>query len=116
MLPGSLVAALKQHTEQVNAWHAQDLAEGFGEVCLPFASVRKYPNTAWEWGWRYVFPAAKRSVDPRSDNPRRHHIDEKRGAEKPMAGMKRSTDVDSKACSMRAPGMSATAFPSKLTC
>jgi site-specific recombinase XerD len=30
-----------------------------------------------EWGWQYVFPAAKPSIDPRSGAERRHHIDEK---------------------------------------
>ena len=26
----------------------------------------KYPNAAKEWGWQYVFPSEKLSVDPRS--------------------------------------------------
>lgn len=37
---------------------------------------QKYPNAGREWGWQYVFPASKRSIDPRSGNERRHHIDE----------------------------------------
>lgn len=44
---------------------------------MPFALARKYPNADREWGWQYVFPARKRSRDPRSDSIRRHHIDEK---------------------------------------
>ena len=28
-------------------------------------------------GWQYVFPARRRSIDPRSGKERRHHIDEK---------------------------------------
>src|SRR6185369_13335307 len=27
-----------------------------------------------EWGWQYVFPAASRSIDPRSHKARRHHL------------------------------------------
>ena len=57
--------------------HPNDLSEGYGEVYLPFALERKYPNASREWGWQYVFPSKKRSVDPRSGKIRRHHIDEK---------------------------------------
>jgi integron integrase len=76
MLPSSAVALLKTHLEQVKAIHEQDLREGFGEVYLPFALARKYPNAGKEWGWQYVFPATKRSGDPRSGKERRHHIEE----------------------------------------
>ncbi len=56
--------------------HAGDLAEGFGAVYLPNALARKYPRTDREWAWQWVFPAARRSVDPRSQVGRRHHLDE----------------------------------------
>ena len=56
--------------------HEQDLKEGFGEVWLPDALSRKNPQAGKEWGWRYVFPSRKRSVDPRSGPVRRHHLDE----------------------------------------
>jgi integron integrase len=78
LLPGRLVAPLTRHLDYVKALHERDLAEGFGEVYLPFALARKYPNAAKEWGWQYVFPAHGRSVDPRSGVRRRHHLDEKR--------------------------------------
>ncbi len=78
LLPGCLVAPLTRHLDYVKALHERDLAEGFGEVYLPFALARKYPNAAKEWGWQYVFPAHGRSVDPRSGVRRRHHLDEKR--------------------------------------
>lgn len=41
---------------------------------LPYALARKYPNADREWGWQYVFPSRKRSVDPRSGAIRRHHV------------------------------------------
>jgi integrase len=41
-----------------------DIDEGQGEVQLPFALARKYPNAGKEWKWQYVFPAMRRSVDP----------------------------------------------------
>ncbi len=61
---------------RVKAVHQKDLEEGFGEVYLPFALARKYPRAGREWGWQYVFPAAQRSIDPRSGLVRRHHLDE----------------------------------------
>ncbi len=54
--------------------HEDDLRNGFGEVYLPFALERKYPNAAKEWRWQYVFPAARISLDPRSKKKRRHHL------------------------------------------
>ena len=76
MLPGSLGERLKAHREKTKTIHEQDLREGFGEVYLPYALARKYPNAGREWGWQYVFPASKRSIDPRSGKERRHHTDE----------------------------------------
>jgi len=77
MLPDSLVEPLKAHLERVRALHQEDLQAGFGSVYLPYALGRKYPNAGREWGWQYVFPSAKLSVDPRSGATRRHHADEK---------------------------------------
>jgi integron integrase len=74
MLPAALAEPLKAHLEKVHALHEQDIAEGFGEVYLPYALERKYPNAAREWGWQYVFPSRNRSVDPRSGVLRRHHV------------------------------------------
>ena len=77
MLPASLVAALRLQLGQARALHAEDLSRGYGEVYLPFALARKYPDAAREWIWQYVFPANRLSVDPRSRTIRRHHADEK---------------------------------------
>jgi len=77
MLPDSVVSPLKLHLAKVKALHQEDLANGRGEVYLPFALDKKYPNAKYEWGWSYIFPSAKLSVDPRSGVTRRHHLDEK---------------------------------------
>ncbi|TCV90283.1 integron integrase [Sulfurirhabdus autotrophica] len=77
MLPESLAEPLKVHLLKVRSLHEEDLAEGYGEVYLPYALAKKYPHAAKEWGWQYVFPSIKISVDPRSGLKRRHHIDEK---------------------------------------
>ena len=50
-----------------------DIDEGYGEVQLPFALARKYPNAGKEWKWQYVFPATRRSVDPLTGVICRHH-------------------------------------------
>lgn len=76
MLPSTLLAPLKAHLLKVRELHQADLAEGFGAVYMPFALDRKYPNAAKEWAWQYVFPTAKRAVDPRSGVVRRHHVQE----------------------------------------
>jgi integron integrase len=77
MLPQPLLEPLKQHLEKVKDLHDQDLAEGFGDVYLPFALGRRYTNACHEWAWQYVFPARKRSIDPRPGKQHRHHLDAK---------------------------------------
>lgn len=77
MLPASLVAPLKQHLLKVQALHGDDLAQGYGEVYMPMALDKKYPEGGKDWAWQYVFPSVKLSVDPRSNKLRRHHADEK---------------------------------------
>ncbi len=69
MLPESLRQPLERHLRKTKLLHEEDLEAGGGEVYLPYA-----PQAAKEWGWQYVFPTAKRSVDPRSGKERRHHL------------------------------------------
>ena len=76
MLPEIVKPHLQQHLEKVKIIHKQDLSEGYGEVYLPYALERKYPRANKEWGWQYVFPSRKRSLDPRSNKIRRHHVNE----------------------------------------
>jgi integron integrase len=74
MLPANLVQPLQAHLGRVRVLHRRDLAEGFGEVSLPYALGRKYPRAAVEWGWQFVFPSAARSIDPEGGATRRHHV------------------------------------------
>lgn len=76
VLPQRLEAALQAHLMQVRQLHQDDVRRGNGEVYLPHALARKYPNASREWGWQYVFPSARLSKDPRSQEVRRHHVDE----------------------------------------
>lgn len=43
-------------------------------VSMPDALARKFPNAPFEWGWQYVFPAAKPSVDALDGLKKRHHF------------------------------------------
>lgn len=76
MLPDSLIEPLREQLQRAKRLHEQDLARGFGAVYLPDALDRKFPNAAREWLWQYVFPSEQLSVDPRSGETRRHHLDE----------------------------------------
>lgn len=75
-LPLRLHERLVEQVERVRILHTQDLLAGLGEVYLPHALGRKYPTAGREFGWQYVFPSAKHSLDPRSGRKRRHHVDE----------------------------------------
>ncbi|MFH0974949.1 MAG: integron integrase [Spirochaetota bacterium] len=75
-LPEIIKADLKKHLIKIKELHNKDLKEGFGEVYLPFALERKYPNAKKEWAWQYVFPSSRISADPKTGIMRRHHLDE----------------------------------------
>ena len=66
--------ALQRQLRKAKALHEEDLEAGLGEVALPYALARKYPNAGYEWGWQYVLPSTRRSIDPRSGLERRHHL------------------------------------------
>lgn len=74
MLPEVAIPALQLHLVKVEAIHREDLANGYGDVQMPYALARKYPRGAWEFGWQYVFPAGQLSKDPNSPRIGRHHI------------------------------------------
>jgi hypothetical protein len=75
-LPQRPVESLQQPLEQVKRLHQDDLQQGYGAVFMPDALARKYPQAPKEWGWQYVFPSARLSVDPRRGVIRRHHVHE----------------------------------------
>lgn len=74
-LPENITLALKQQIEKAKKLHDKDLENGYGEVYLPNALSRKYPNAAKSFVWQYLFPAQSISVDPRSGKRMRHHVD-----------------------------------------
>ena len=73
-LPKTLAEKLNTQLETVRRIHTAYLAEGFGEAWLSEGFARKMGPGARDLGWQYLFPAKKRSVDPRSGMERRHHV------------------------------------------
>lgn len=78
MLPRSLAAPLREQLARSRSLWERDRAAGVAGVFLPDALARKYPRAELAWGWHWLFPAAKLSVDPRSGIERRHHLFEER--------------------------------------
>ena len=74
ILPGAVIEPLREHLFRTRALHERDLLDGCGDVELPDAIARKYPKAPYEWGWKFVFPSHKRSVDPGTGVIRRHHV------------------------------------------
>ena len=78
MLPQSLAPALRLQMLAARAtWEADRQAQRAG-VQVPDALEVKYPRLGQRWGWFWMFPAPKQSVDPRSGVERRHHLFEER--------------------------------------
>ena len=93
MLPRNVVEQLQEHLQIVKRLHQQDLTRGYGEVNLPFALSKKYPNAAKEWIWQYVFPSSAIAKDPRSELMCRYHIHES-GIQKALKQAVRSAKIE----------------------
>jgi integron integrase len=93
MLPRNVVEQLQEHLQIVKRLHQQDLTRGYGEVNLPFALSKKYPNAAKEWIWQYVFPSSAIAKDPRSELMCRYHIHET-GIQKALKQAVRSAKIE----------------------
>ena len=76
MLPLRLRDPLARQLDEVRLRHAGDREAGLGEVALPHALARKYPNAATSLAWQYLFPSSRPSLDPRDGRRKRHHLDE----------------------------------------
>ncbi len=74
-LPQCLVEPLNEQIARLKELHAEDRERGLGGVYLPEALSRKYPNASKELGWQWLWPMRNVSVDPRTGQVRRHHVD-----------------------------------------
>ena len=75
-MPERCVQSLQDAVRKTTHYHELDCDEGFGAVEMPYALARKFPNQAKSLYWKFVFPSAVRSIDPRSGEERRYHIHE----------------------------------------
>lgn len=74
VLPNCVVADLEALIKVATQLHSIDIRQGFGEVSMPFALAKKYPNEAKSLHWRYIFSAPQRGIDPLTGKEKRHHI------------------------------------------
>ncbi len=77
VLPNSVVAALEVHLEQRRDQHRRRLGLGGGEVYLPYALHRKYPNAGRAWAWQWVFAASRDVFFPEFRRDLSWHVHEK---------------------------------------
>ena len=74
ILPQGLIEPIKRQITKVKLLHAQDVDDGYGEVYMPDALNRKYPNASRETPWQFLFPSSAVGKDPRTETIRRHHL------------------------------------------
>lgn len=74
LFPKMLHTSMRAQLDRVKRLHEQDLKNGYGEVSLPNALSRKYPNAGKSLGWQYAFPSTTLSADPRSGLLQRFHL------------------------------------------
>ena len=73
MLPTKIIDKLKNQIEFVRSQHSKELQDGYGEVYMPYALAKKYPNGSKSLAWQFLFPSSQRSVDERDGRTKRHH-------------------------------------------
>jgi len=73
MFPATLIEPMTAHLGQVREIYEADRAAQAPGVELPDAVAVKKPGAATSWGWHWVFPQDRHSVDPRTGIRRRHH-------------------------------------------
>lgn len=73
-LPRMLEKPMRDQVEIARHLYNIDAQRGMPGVFVPNALDKKYPNIGCEWGWFWLFPAEKCSIDPETKIYRRHHI------------------------------------------
>ena len=75
-LPEVYAEELKTHLRHVQQQHQRDLKEGYGDVYIPDALMRKFRGAGKDWRWQFVFQSSRIGTDPVSGAVRRHHLHE----------------------------------------
>lgn len=76
MIPEALVGRLQQWLERGRERWEVARAQGRGRVAMPGAFERKSPGASEEWGWQWVFPAARLYRPAQGGEAVRHHLHE----------------------------------------
>lgn len=98
LLSPHIIADLKHQIESVTALYKLDTKNGYGEVYMPYALQRKYPNHAKSLGWQYLFPAKNISKDPRSNKLMRHHLTDRSVQQQVATAVKQAKIVKKANC------------------
>ena len=77
VLPTVLITPFRVHLSKLNARFVRKRRRGGLGVSLPMAVANKYPTSAKQWGWQYLFPADSPCTDPYSGDLIRHHVHER---------------------------------------
>ncbi|MFV0576792.1 MAG: integron integrase [Vibrio sp.] len=64
-----------QQTTVQHFFHCDLHTPKFAGVWLPNALERKFPNASRSLNWQFLFPSQRLSLDPKTKQLRRHHID-----------------------------------------
>lgn len=73
-MPSTLIDDLARQITEVQRRHTLELQAGRGDVYMPYALAKKYPNAAYELGWQFIFPSSKPGPCPRTGAYRLHHL------------------------------------------
>jgi len=76
-LARELKIALEEQILTVERYYQFDCVNtDYAGVKLPFALSKKYPKAPYDLLWHFLFPSHKLSLEPGTNNLRRHHINE----------------------------------------
>jgi len=76
-LAKELIKPLKAQISVAKSYFQKDMKNSdYKGVWLPYALAKKFPNAPKEFNWHYIFPSVHLSIDPQSQQLRRHHIHE----------------------------------------
>jgi integron integrase len=76
VLPDRWRERLAAQLVRVKRIYEGDIAAGYAGSTFGPGLERKFPKAPREWGWQYVFPAARLCVEPVTGRTRRHHLHE----------------------------------------
>ncbi|WP_404304981.1 integron integrase [Neorhodopirellula lusitana] len=76
VLPEQAKLEVIEQMELCRTRHQRDLERGEGQVHLPDALMRKYPNDSRQFRWQWLFPSPRSRPDPRTGQYWRHHVSE----------------------------------------